>query len=413
MRVLIVHDRSEVLDELAALVLEHVGGRCVVDRACDMVSGRDKLRDRHYDLAIIDLTLPAVVDLPDKGLQHADWLLKEAFAGLTLKTPANVIAISEDAEAVRGIRNDIGEHVLAVISQEPDGRWRSQIREKLNYVRNTSRSRLLAANSAYDLDIAIVTALDKECQPYHRLLELEPSDEFDGAFDFTLRSADDATLRGIVVSVGRSGQAPMAATTQAVLTQFRPQLFLMTGFCGGVEGKVAFGDVAVFRSSAAWDYGKWVEVGTGDARLPRFLPRAEAVSIDAGKLERVWRTMDGRATLNDRSKIQRIAEMSGDRVQASIVRSVAAGSGSSVVTSENMLGRIVDNNDGIHAIDMESHGFYHACRHTPVVRPDYGCIKGVADFCNGLKDDRLHDVCSELSALVALEIIRERYNFDL
>lgn len=91
---------------------------------------------------------------------------------------------------------------------------------------------------------------------------------------------------------------------------------------------------------------------------------------------------------------------------------VAAGSGSSVVTSTNVLGRIVDINEGIQAVDMESYAVYNACRNTPVPTPDYICIKSVADFCNGEKDDELHATCSIASAFVAVRIICRHYDFE-
>lgn len=409
MRVLVIHDRPEIMEEIAGIVLDKGGSRCVIDRARDLVTGRDRFREHHYDLAIVDLTIPVVETMSDTTLQHADWLLTEAFAGLELKTPADVIAISKDGEAVRGIRTRIGEHVLAVITEDPDGLWRSQVSEKLTYVLNTRRSRMLAANSTYDLEVAIITALDKEAHPYHKLLELERSEELSNTWEFTLRSIDEIDLRCVLTSVGRSGQAPAAATTQAVLTQFRPRVILMTGFCGGVESKLALGDVAAFASAAPWDYGKWTEAT--NEKVPKFLPRSEAVPIEAGCLAQIVRDLESRSSVLNPAVQRRMQELSGGKVTSSIIKSVAAGSGSSVVTSENMLGRIVETNDAIHAIDMESHGFYYACRHTPVVRPDYLCIKGVADYCNGFKDDALHAVCSELSARVALEILRERYDF--
>lgn len=411
MRVLVVHDRPARLEEIRSIVASNCGARCVIDAARDLMEGRDQLRVHHYDLAIVDLTIPAVHNMPDTGIQNADWLLRAAFEGPDLKTPADVIAISVDGDAVRGIRSSIGEHVLAVITEDPAGLWRSQLVEKLNYVRNTRRSRALAANSAYDVDVALITALDKEALPYHDLLELTASEELNSTWEFVLRTEEGIDLRGVLTSVGRSGQAPTAAAAQTILTQFRPKVFLMTGFCGGVNGKISLGDVAAFRSAASWDYGKWVETQTPAGNVPRFLPRADAVEIPAEQLARAVRALDGRAALEHVEPMKGAAEASDIRITASIFKAVQAASGSSVVTSENALGRIVDVNDAIHAVDMESHAFYHTCRHTPVIRPDYLCLKAVADFCNGFKDDKLHAVCSELSARVALKLVRERYNF--
>lgn len=412
MRTLVVHDREVVLEEIAGLLVEVGGPRCVVDRASDMVTARDFLRSRHYDLAIVDLTIPAAAGIDDTALRNADWLLVQAFEGTDLKTPADVIAISRDADAVDGIRNSIGEHVLVVLTEDPNGQWKEQLKDRIRYVRNTRRSRIQAANSAYDIDVVFITALDKERRPYSDLLELSPCAEMEGAWEFVLNSKDGRVRRGVLVSVGVSGQAPAAATTQAVLTQFRPQLIVMTGFCGGVQGKVDLGDIAVMKSATPWDYGKWAEEVVGEgAAVPKFLPRGEPVPISLGQFEANLRALlDEVSPLSDEA-IKTAGQLSEGVVSAPVLRCVSSGSGSSVVTSVTTLGRIAETNEAIHAVDMESYAFYRTCRHTPVISPDYACIKGVADFCNGEKDDRLHAACSYLSAWLAVDIVCRRYDF--
>lgn len=408
---LVLHDREAMLTEISELVQGQLGARCIVDRAKDLMGARDLLSRYHYDLAVIDLTIPAVTGMDDARLEHADWLLNEAFAG-GLKTPADVIAISLDKDAILGIRNKIGEHVLAVILEDPDHLWRGQLTDKIAYTKNTRRSRLLAANNTFDLDVAIITALDTEMQPYETLLELSACSEMLGTHEFIINGRDGTVLRGIVTSAGGSGQAPSAAMTQGVLTQFRPRTLMMTGFCGGVEGKIDLGDVAVFSSAHPWDYGKWVEIKTPKGETsPKFLPRGVPVSIEVGEFGRVVRELLRKEPSFNQEFLNTVKGLSNGRITNPKLRRVDAGSGSSVVTSTNMLGRIVDVNDGIHAVDMESFGVYHACRHTPALTPDFLCIKAVADFCNGQKNDELHAACSMASALLAVEILRMHYNF--
>ncbi len=411
MRALVVHDRETLLSEIAALVGAELGTRCIVDKATDLVSARDLLARYHYELAVIDLTIPPAPGLADTRLENADWLLQQAFSGM-LNTPADVIAISRDEEAVLGIRNRIGQHVLAVISEDPDKTWRTHLSEKIAYTRNTRRSRLRAANSTFDLDIAIITALDKEVRPYETLLELTPCAEMTGTREFIVNDRDGVVRRGIVTSVGVSGQAPAAAMTQALLGQFRPRTVLMTGFCGGVEGKLDLGDVAVFKSANPWDYGKWADTKSPDGNpVQKYLPRGTPEPIRDSEFGRIVRSLLDKDQPFDTSFVERVSTLSGGQITNPKLRGVIAGSGSSVVTSTNLLGRIVDINDGIHAVDMESYGVYLACRRTPAPTPDFLCIKGVADFCNGDKGDALHDACSMASASLAVDIIRRHYDF--
>ena len=165
----------------------------------------------------------------------------------------------------------------------------------------------------------------------------------------------------------------------------------------------------MFVSAAPWDYGKWVEGAEGQP--PKFLARADSISIPVAGVAKVVRALaDQRLVFSD-AVTAKIRRMLGTLDRQLEVKAVAAGSGSAVVTSEVVLSRIIDLNENIHAIDMESYGFYHACRHTSVIRPDFVCIKGVADHCNGEKNSRWHDPCSLLSATLAIEILRNRYDF--
>ena len=407
MRVLIIHDRAEVAAAIHQLVLAELG--CPVDVAADVFSAKDHMRQRWYDLAIIDLTLPVMAGLPETRLEYAEALLREVFEGDDLKTPADLIGISRDGEAIASIRSSIGQHLLAILTEDPDGAWQQRLRDKVRYVRNSRRGRLRASTTTHEIDALIITALDKEFAPYRELLELNPCDEFPESSEFSFVARDGHAKRGVAVSVGKSGQVPMASLTQAMITQLRPQLAIMTGFCGGVKARVALGDVAMFASAAAWDYGKWEEGPAG--QLPRFRARPGALNIPVGPVAAAIRALADQRHVFDDSAVATARRMLATLDRVPEAKLVAAGSGSAVVTSESILSQIVDLDENIHAIDMESYGFYHACLHAPVVRPDFVCIKGVADHCNGDKNSLWHAPCSFLAATLAVDLLRFRYDF--
>lgn len=407
MRALIVHDRADVAVRIDEVLRAELG--CPIDTVSDVFAAKGMLAEHHYDLAIIDLTLPVMANLPETRLQYAEALLNDIFEGEELKTPADLIGISRDGDAVAAIRTSIGQHVLAIITEDPDGAWLQLLLEKVRYVRNSRRGRLRAATTTHEVDAFILTALDKEFRPYRTLLGLSPCDEFPGVEEFTFIARDGHTKRGVIASAGRSGQVPSASLAQAVVTQLRPRVAIMTGFCGGVRGRLPLGDVAMFTSSAPWDYGKWEE----DARdrPPRFRARPDALNIPVAGMSAVVRTLaDERRVFTD-ATVAEARRMCNRLDRVPETRSAAAGSGSAVVTSETILGTILDLNENIHAIDMESYGFYYACLNTAVIRPDFACIKGVADHCNGEKNSVWHEACSFLSASLAIDILRSRYEF--
>lgn len=408
MRVLVVHDRNEVATAIQQLILGELA--CPIDVVGDVFAAKDHMRQRSYDLAIIDLTLPVMAGLSETRLEYVEALLNEIFEGDELKTPGDLIGISRDGDAVDAIRSSIGQHLLAVISEDPENVWYGRLIDKIRYLKNSRRGRLLAATTVHEVDAFIITALDKEFRPYRELLELRPCEEFSGASEFSFVARDGHAKRGVLISAGRSGQVPSASLAQAVITQLRPRVAIMTGFCGGVAKRMALGDIAMFTSVAAWDYGKWED--GADGKQPQFRARPDALNIPQGRAAEVVRALaDQRSVFND-EEIGIAARLLGRLENEPEAKAVGAGSGSAVVTSEVILSQIVDLNENIHAIDMESYGFYHACLHASVVRPDFVCIKGVADHCNGHKNSEWHDPCSFLSATLALNVLRNRYDFS-
>lgn len=408
MRVAVIHDRPDTAQEIEAVIRQVAGPDCRIATANDVLTARDLLRDEFFDLAVIDLTLPTMFGRGEATLQNTEVLLAEIFETGNVKVPADILGISLESEVLTLVKTSIGQHLMGCLHEDAADLWKEDLAAKLRYVRAAGRARQLVANSSYDLDLAIVTALDEEAAPYHTLFSTTPAEELRNAhrFDFTDKSG--VTRRGVLYSVGKSGQAPAGSATQALLSQFRPRLALMSGFCGGVAGRTNMGDAVFFSSSAAWDYGKWQEGNDGGS--PVFRPRPGALAVPVRGVAETVRSMLGTYDRDD-ALIGAVTKSSGGKVTSWQFMSASAGSGSAVVTSIDKLDEITSGDDAIRAIDMESYAFYHACRHTPVREPDFACIKAVADHCNGEKDDTLHAACSLISASIVKEIVTSVHDF--
>lgn len=410
MRILIIHDRPSVAEELRDLSLAEGGPACTVEIASDVFEARAKLQATFFDLAVVDLTLPIKAGKGEATLANTEFVLDEIFGGGAARTPGDVIGISLEPGLLEVIKTTIGQHLMGCIHEDAAGAWRGAFKSKVAYIRGVRSSRQMVANSTYDVDVVIVTALDKEARPYQTLFELEASEAFPRAKVFSFRSRDGAMRTGVMHSIGTSGQAPCASATQALLGQFRPRLMLMTGFCGGVQPRLDLGDLCAFRSSSAWDYGKWAE--PEGATAPVFQPRPTTLAVDdEGNLASTIRNLIDGSYRPDPRTVGAVATASAGRISTWKLNLGAAGSGSAVVTSPAVLDRITALDENIWAVDMESYAFYYACLHTPVLRPDFMCIKSVADHCNGAKDSKLHDACSMVSAAFAAEIIQRHYFF--
>jgi nucleoside phosphorylase len=320
-----------------------------------------------------------------------------------------VLGISRDKEVLGLVRTDVGEQLMGCIHEDVGGTWRESFELKLKYLLKARISRQLVANASFDFDVVLVTALDKEARPYAELFGLTDSDQFRRAKQFIFYDKSGTLRRGVVYSIGDSGQPPCASAVQALLTQFRPKLIMMTGFCGGVKRRVKIGDIVAFRTSAPWDYGKWEEKEVEGQKSPVFRARATAVSGSEGQIRDVVRDLIDSGEWPDARTIGSIEGLAATANPK--LHMQGAGSGSAVVTSTAMLDRITALDENIWAVDMESYAFYHACRNTPVRAPDFICIKAVADHCNGAKSSKYHGACSLLSARLAHHIVRRCYAF--
>lgn len=413
MRILVIHDRPAVAAELRDLAIAEVGTACAVDTVFDVLEAREALRRSFYDLAVIDLTLPIKAGKGEATLVNTELILDEIFDDGAGHTPGDVLGISIEPDILDVVRTSIGQHLMGCIHEDAQGSWRKAFTSKVRYVLNARRARQLVANSSYDVDVVIMTALDKEARPYQKLFELEATEDFPRARTFSFRSRDGFMRTGILHSVGASGQAPCGAVTQALLGQFKPKLILMTGFCGGVVPRLAYGDLVAFRSSSAWDYGKWEERDLDGSKIPFFLPRPTTLNVEGqtGGIAAIVRDMLDQGFKPTDDTVGAVATASQGAISSWKTKIAAAGSGSAVVTSTRILDQITALDENIWAVDMESYAFYYACLHTPVRRPDFMCIKSVADHCNGEKDSRLHDACSIISASFAADVIQRYYEF--
>lgn len=407
MNVLIVHDRREIGQEIRSIV-EAICSKAQVVLVEDASSARRQLGDGYFDLLILDLTIPVVAGRGSNGFQVAEGLLEELVAAPNLMTPGNMVGITLDETALDVIQNNIGPHLMAIVAEDADGRWRKQIGDRIRYVLHSSAARSQAMLTKYDLDLLIITALDKELAPYRNSFALNDYPGIPGLSEFTFVDKDGRGRRGACYAIGRAGQPSAASETQGLLCQLRPRLAIMTGFCGGVPGKADLGDILFAESAIDWDYGKWKPTETA----ARLYARPEPVVIRNSRTHRIARRLVDEGLPDPDPLIAGMLALSDKEISAAELKLAPFASGSAVIGDQDVLDSIMSLNDNVGGVDMESFGFYFACEHAHAASPHFLCIKAVADECGPEKDDRLHAACSFGSAHVATVIATHLWDFE-
>lgn len=407
MRILVVHDRSDVATEIAEVLTNTVSDAqiTVVD---DGSSARSKLSDNLFDLAIIDLTIPYVNGRTKVNYTVADELLIELLEGDTLIAPGDVLGITKDEEALAYVNTDIGPHLMSIIHEDSDGHWKTRLADRVKYSLKTRNSRVRSLLAHHDVDLAIITALDKERAPYEEIFELTKTENLPGFETFIFEDKNGIIRRGVLKSIGRAGQVSASSEMQALLTQFRPQLCIMSGFCGGLSAKVDIGDVLIAESVFDWDFGKWE--GEGDDAV--FVSRPEPIVFRDTTAHRTARDLVAKPPADAPMIADKASELSEGRISKVKLRHIPFASGSAVVAHSSMLSRIQGLNENIGGVDMEAFGFAYAAAHTPVAPPGVLVIKAVADYCDIAKDDKDHEACCFLSAKISEHIALNMWEFS-
>ena len=407
MNVLVVHDREEIGEQIVEIVKEQC--RFVaVELVLDASTARNRLASTFYDLLILDLTIPHV-NPGNASLEIAEGLLEELVASGMLMVPGSVLGITQDEFALDAIQNNIGPHLMAVVSEDVDGMWRKHLGDRIQYAFRSSASKTRSLLTKYDFDLLIVTALDKEVAPYRKLFDLKPYPPIPGVQQFVFTDRDGIPRRGASYAIGRAGQPSAASETQGLLSQLRPRLAMMTGFCGGGPGKTKLGQILFAESSLDWDYGKWKPF----KQVAKLYSRPEPVGIRNSAIHRIGRQIVEEG-ISDPEPLQTgLAYLSKSEITEVLFDLTPFASGSAVIGDANVLTSIKSLNDSVGGVDMESFGFYYACRYALAAKPEFICIKAVADECGPDKDDRLHQACSFASASVAKSICTIYWDFNL
>ena len=407
MKVLVVHDRTSVRTKISKVLIDLNVSPDSISVAEDSVQAKQALQQQLFDLVILDLTLPHLAGHSEAKYETAEELLLEIFEGHGLNVPGDLIGITKEKNALESVDTKIGPHLMAVIHETDTSQWTAQLRDRVRYIQKATNSRLRSLGQNYDYDAAIITALDIEMEPYHSLFALSKHPHLQGGYEFLFNCKDSQVRTGLAFSIGQAGQVSAASATQAILTQFRPEVVALSGICGGFEKKTELGDIILFQSVYDWDSGKW----DGSEENAEFAPRPEPINFRNTPMDEIVRDIK-RSGLEDEEKILGNANaLSNGLVTKVGVKLGAMASGSSVVADKRMIPKIKQINEKILGVEMEAYGFAFAARNTPVKTPNLLIVKAVSDYCDEEKEDSYQSACCFLSASAIEQVLRRRWSF--
>jgi nucleoside phosphorylase len=340
---------------------------------------------------LVDILLPARQNQVPSGRNSIE-LLRQIIEDGAIAPPDYIVGITADIGAAVEFGPEFNQLLTSVLHVAPgvDG-WKQSLAAFIAHLR---RAQETAAH--FDFDVCVVNALrSPELTAVYEAWPVELEGERPLARNIMYRSGLLRTktreLRVACTHLSQMGPISSTHVSQVVLQHFRPRVIVMTGICGGLDGRVSLGDVVVAEKSWDWQAGKWTHEGVLQTALDSKDGSPELVALARG--------VDGRMQEFHDAFMGVKPVASGELHVGPMV------SGSAVVASTVIQGIFKDQHRKIAAVDMECYGLYYACANTAGPSTKALCVKGVSDLADRAKADDIQKYCSYMSALVALDVV--------
>lgn len=367
-----------------------------VDHCMAAVDAKRLLKERHYDLLILDINVPLRLQQAVTVGGGLDVLraIRERLPGIN--PPGYVIGLTAYDSGFATASDDFANPLWKLVRFSYDSRtWREQLVAAASYIVAHSGPPYPSDGSTYHVPLGIVVGLED--------VELESVLALDASFKQIKVDHDPVryfvgTLRdgsrSVDVIVGAAPQMgmPVAAVVATKLIEtFRPRNLAMCGICAGVRSKTKIGDILV--ADPCWDWGsmKLASTKSGDEdrqiapypwRLPTDLrAAAKTLGKDSSAITGIY---EGWTARKPRSKPRVLID--------------AVASGAAVVQRKQVMDEIRRQHKNLIGVEMEIFAVLTAGALASAPTPRCIGVKAVCDFGDERKTDYAQKYAAYTSA---------------
>ncbi|MFP7722359.1 phosphorylase family protein [Lysobacter sp. A3-1-A15] len=363
--------------------------------AYDAASARRALRDRYYDLMLLDVLLPARDGASPAGDVSADFL-REIVEDETSPSPGRVVAITSELGAIDAFDSEFRNLVTQILHVDPGvDTWKYSLGSLVSHVRSVASARM-----QFDYDVCIQATL--RAPELSAVLALPgiswlPEEPLSRGLLFRRGEMEvgGRKLKLACAHATQMGLVPAAHLASQMINCLRPRVLIMTGICGSVNDSTLVGDIIVADKSWDWQAGKWTADGSLCIAPDQKEASSELVALARGvdEVSREWYERYENAKPAARPT----------------VRVAPVASGSAVVADSNFQELFKRQHRKVDGIDMECYGFYHSAIMADEPNPLVLCIKAVSDKADSTKSDDFQGYCSHMSAMAAQHVFRRYF----
>ncbi|MDN7243015.1 hypothetical protein QWY14_14460 [Planococcus sp. N028] len=375
--------------------------------ATDIINAKRALRDKHFDLFIVDIQLPLRFQ-EDPKINGGLELIKDIKSSVRYKLPTNIIGFSEYEESIVDVAEEFSINLFTLIKYDNStDEWINQLQNHIRYI-IAAKISFFERQKNYDFDLAITCALDQ--------VELKSILNLPGEWEIKNFEADSVTyytgffknekktIRVVAASSSQMGMTAAAVLAMKMIEHFRPKYLIMCGITAGVKDNVNLGDIII--ADPSWDYGSGKYTVSGDDM--EFLPDPSPLRINTDVIGKI-KNMCSNDALLQRIKASWPASTPSGSLQAHIG---PAASGAAVLSNPQIVEDIIKHNRKLIGVEMETYGVLYAAIHSTKPRPLALSVKSVSDFADEGKNNQFQDYASYTSANFVYYLTLEYLDFD-
>ncbi len=409
MRVLIMDDTPEKTEKIKSVLT----GKCLLSEseitiAKSINSGRRLLSGNRYDLLILDLVMP-VNDGEEVGAEgQSEGFVDEMSRVGRLNKPIYIIALSQYEQKIEENKRAYSKKLWKLIHynlKETD--WEDVLQDAVDTIIETKKMLLEAMKKENKFDIGILCALPEEFEMMKAATainwEMKENDNSPfNLYSAQIRTENGHSLRLLACCSNVPGMQAASVTATYLLSRYDLSMLFMTGFCAGFKkNTIHRGDL--FIADSEYDYGSGkLARNQNDEQILSTEHKQYPCSYELiGKINAFIAEEDVSNKLYN--ELQNVNLLQDEMSVPSI--HVAPGTcGSYVVGDEGFMKKLLDKgNRKLTGLDMEGYGLYLAGH---MLKKDCIMVKGIADYGDGVKDDKYHKTCSYGSAWMVMKFIK-------
>jgi len=411
LEILIIDDNVNKIDALRKVMNPlFAEGKILIEEAHTISAARELMREKSYDLVILDMVIPELEGDEPSRTGGSDYL-NEIDNNDSVQKPLQIIGLTEyetEYNVQQAQFRDRLWHLLYYSQSKLE--WKKQLKDKVLQLDKMKNDFVHGLENRSRYDIGIVCALSEE---FEQLLKAFDSDWEDTTlpglpYSFhttTLTTLGMRDLRIIAACAEHPGVCATAVLATSIVNIAHVEAIFMTGITAGFEGgDLLLDDVIVADSVIDYAKGKLEELREhkGEIMLLHEISQMPANHSLISKASAFCRMQNIIDEINDDVRSQKLKDRRTN-ITPHVSKTVC---GPFVLQSETLMEMLKSDDRKLQVLDMEGFGLYF----TSYV---LGCpalwIKSVCDFGVNGEDNSRHEACSYISARFLYEFLREKF----